>query len=50
MGFIMVTLPSCWGYIVINVVAGYLYKFMLGMGLMVLGFLNGNFISHMVNK
>ncbi|XP_063155538.1 transmembrane protein 64 [Candoia aspera] len=49
-GFIVVSLPCGWGYILLNVAAGYLYGFVLGMGLMVLGVLIGTFISHVVCK
>ncbi|XP_053251665.1 transmembrane protein 64 [Podarcis raffonei] len=47
-GFIVVSFPCGWGYILLNVAAGYLYGFVLGMGLMVLGVLIGTFISHVV--
>ncbi|KFQ75077.1 Transmembrane protein 64, partial [Phaethon lepturus] len=36
-GFIVVSFPCGWGYILLNVAAGYLYGFVLGMGLMVVG-------------
>ncbi|KAL8181935.1 UNVERIFIED_CONTAM: Transmembrane protein 64 [Gekko kuhli] len=49
-GFIVVSFPCGWGYILLNVAAGYLYGFVLGMGLMVLGVLIGTFISHVVCK
>lgn len=49
-GFIVVSFPCGWGYIVLNVAAGYLYGFVLGMGLMVLGVLIGTFIAHVVCK
>ncbi|KFV19942.1 Transmembrane protein 64, partial [Tauraco erythrolophus] len=42
-GFIVVSFPCSWGYILLNVAAGYLYGFVLGMGLMVLGVLVGTF-------
>ncbi|XP_042528925.1 transmembrane protein 64 [Dipodomys spectabilis] len=47
-GFIVVSFPCGWGYIVLNVAAGYLYGFVLGMGLMVVGVLIGTFIAHVV--
>ncbi|XP_077023284.1 transmembrane protein 64 isoform X2 [Tamandua tetradactyla] len=49
-GFIVVSFPCGWGYIVLNVAAGYLYGFVLGMGLMVVGVLIGTFIAHLVCK
>lgn len=49
-GFIVVSFPCGWGYILLNVAAGYLYGFVLGMGLMMLGVLIGTFISHLVCK
>uniref|UniRef100_A0A9L0QZC3 Transmembrane protein 64 n=1 Tax=Equus caballus TaxID=9796 RepID=A0A9L0QZC3_HORSE len=49
-GFIVVSFPCGWGYIVLNVAAGYLYGFVLGMGLMVVGILIGTFIAHVVCK
>ncbi|XP_037658658.1 transmembrane protein 64 [Choloepus didactylus] len=49
-GFIVVSFPCGWGYIVLNVAAGYLYGFVLGMGLMVVGILIGTFIAHLVCK
>lgn len=49
-GFIVVSFPCGWGYILLNVAAGYLYGFVLGMGLMVLGVLIGTFVSHVVCK
>ncbi|XP_017393552.1 transmembrane protein 64 isoform X3 [Cebus imitator] len=49
-GFIVVSFPCGWGYIVLNVAAGYLYGFVLGMGLMVMGVLIGTFIAHVVCK
>ncbi|XP_011792591.1 PREDICTED: transmembrane protein 64 [Colobus angolensis palliatus] len=49
-GFIAVSFPCGWGYIVLNVAAGYLYGFVLGMGLMVVGVLIGTFIAHVVCK
>lgn len=45
-GFIVVSFPCGWGYILLNVAAGYLYGFVLGMGLMVLGVLVGTFVAH----
>nr|XP_013812246.1 PREDICTED: transmembrane protein 64 [Apteryx mantelli mantelli] len=45
-GFIVVSFPCGWGYILLNVAAGYLYGFVLGMGLMVLGVLAGTFVAH----
>ncbi|XP_074841808.1 transmembrane protein 64 [Carettochelys insculpta] len=49
-GFIVVSFPCGWGYILLNVAAGYLYGFVLGMGLMVLGVLIGTFIAHVACK
>ncbi|XP_042318610.1 transmembrane protein 64 [Sceloporus undulatus] len=49
-GFIVVSFPCGWGYILLNVAAGYLYGFVLGMGLMVLGVLVGTFVSHLACK
>ncbi|XP_062917577.1 transmembrane protein 64 isoform X3 [Mobula hypostoma] len=49
-GFIAVSFPCSWGYIVLNVAAGYLYGFMLGLGLVVIGVLIGTFIAHLVCK
>ncbi|XP_054048861.1 transmembrane protein 64 [Rissa tridactyla] len=49
-GFIVVSFPCGWGYILLNVAAGYLYGFVLGMGLMVLGVLVGTFIAHVACK
>lgn len=49
-GFIVVSFPCGWGYIVLNVAAGYLYGFVLGMGLMVVGVLIGTFFAHVVCK
>lgn len=45
-GFIVVSFPCGWGYILLNVAAGYLYGFVLGMGLMVLGVLVGTLVAH----
>ncbi|XP_066481381.1 transmembrane protein 64 [Tiliqua scincoides] len=47
-GFVAVSFPCGWGYILLNVAAGYLYGFVLGMGLMVLGVLVGTSVSHLV--
>ncbi|XP_032876051.1 transmembrane protein 64 isoform X2 [Amblyraja radiata] len=49
-GFIAVSFPCSWGYIVLNVAAGYLYGFVLGLGLVVTGVLIGTFIAHLVCK
>ncbi|XP_027514949.1 transmembrane protein 64 isoform X1 [Corapipo altera] len=49
-GFIVVSFPCGWGYILLNVAAGYLYGFMMGMGLMVLGVLVGTFVAHVACK
>ncbi|XP_072900643.1 transmembrane protein 64 [Hemitrygon akajei] len=49
-GFIAVSFPCSWGYIVLNVAAGYLYGFLLGLGLVVIGVLIGTFIAHLVCK
>ncbi|XP_030645094.1 transmembrane protein 64 [Chanos chanos] len=49
-GLITVSFPCGWGYIVLNVAAGYLYGFVLGMGLVMVGVLIGTFIAHVVCK
>ncbi|XP_006010101.1 transmembrane protein 64 [Latimeria chalumnae] len=49
-GFILVSFPCGWGYIVLNVAAGYLYGFVLGMGLVMVGVLIGTFVAHAVCK
>ncbi|KAG8441845.1 hypothetical protein GDO86_010865 [Hymenochirus boettgeri] len=49
-GFILVSLPCVWGYIVLNVAAGYLYGLVLGIGLVVVGVLIGTFIAHLLCK
>ncbi|XP_056154923.1 transmembrane protein 64 [Lampris incognitus] len=49
-GLIVVSFPCGWGYIVLNVAAGYLYGFMLGMGLVMVGVLIGTFVAHLVCK
>ncbi|KFW67394.1 Transmembrane protein 64, partial [Pygoscelis adeliae] len=49
-GFIVVSFPCGWGYILLNVAAGYLYGFVLGMGLMVLGVLVGTFVAPVACK
>ncbi|NWS42314.1 TMM64 protein, partial [Probosciger aterrimus] len=49
-GFIIVSFPCGWGYILLNVAASYLYGFWLGMGLMVLGVLVGTFVAHVACK
>uniref|UniRef100_A0A8C3U8W8 VTT domain-containing protein n=1 Tax=Catharus ustulatus TaxID=91951 RepID=A0A8C3U8W8_CATUS len=49
-GFIAVSFPCGWGYILLNVAAGYLYGFVLGMGLMVFGVLVGTFVAHVACK
>lgn len=49
-GLILVSFPCGWGYIVLNVAAGYLYGFVLGMGLVMVGVLIGTFIAHLVCK
>lgn len=49
-GLIAVSFPCGWGYIVLNVAAGYLYGFVLGMGLVMVGVLVGTFIAHVVCK
>ncbi|KAM4705569.1 transmembrane protein 64 [Rhinophrynus dorsalis] len=49
-GFILVSLPCVWGYIVLNVAAGYLYGLGLGIGLVIVGVLIGTFIAHLVCK
>lgn len=49
-GLILVSFPCGWGYIVLNVAAGYLYGFVLGMGLVMVGVLIGTFVAHGVCK
>ncbi|XP_066571493.1 transmembrane protein 64 isoform X2 [Amia ocellicauda] len=49
-GLIAVSFPCGWGYILLNVAAGYLYGFVLGMGLVMVGVLIGTFIAHVVCK
>ncbi|XP_015235087.1 transmembrane protein 64 [Cyprinodon tularosa] len=49
-GLIVVSFPCGWGYIVLNVAAGYLYGFILGMGLVMVGVLIGTFVAHLVCK
>ncbi|XP_061752713.1 transmembrane protein 64 [Nerophis ophidion] len=49
-GFILVSFPCGWGYILLNVAAGYLYGFMLGMGLVMVGVLIGTFLAHLACK
>ncbi|KAL0961724.1 hypothetical protein UPYG_G00330890 [Umbra pygmaea] len=49
-GLIIVSFPFGWGYIVLNVAAGYLYGFVLGMGLVMVGVLIGTFVAHLVCK
>ncbi|XP_028819833.1 transmembrane protein 64 [Denticeps clupeoides] len=49
-GLIAVSFPCGWGYIVLNVAAGYLYGFVLGMGLVMVGVLIGTFVAHVVCK
>lgn len=49
-GLIIVSFPFGWGYIVLNVAAGYLYGFVLGMGIVMVGVLIGTFVAHLVCK
>ncbi|XP_068603749.1 transmembrane protein 64 [Brachionichthys hirsutus] len=49
-GLIVVSFPFGWGYIVLNVAAGYLYGFVLGMGLVMVGVLIGTFVAHLACK
>ncbi|XP_041740104.1 transmembrane protein 64 [Coregonus clupeaformis] len=49
-GLIIVSFPFGWGYMVLNVAAGYLYGFVLGMGLVMVGVLVGTFVAHLVCK
>ncbi|CAL8363981.1 unnamed protein product [Arctogadus glacialis] len=49
-GLILVSFPCSWGYIVLNVAAGYLYGFVLGLGLVMVGVLIGTFVAHIVCK
>lgn len=48
LGFVAVSFPCGWGYIVLSVAAGYLYGFVLGMALMAAGVLLGTGIAHVV--
>ncbi|KAL4629950.1 transmembrane protein 64-like [Arapaima gigas] len=47
---IAVSFPCGWGYIVLNVAAGYLYGFVFGMGLVMVGVLIGTFVAHVACK
>ncbi|XP_061902878.1 transmembrane protein 64-like [Entelurus aequoreus] len=49
-GFILVSFPCGWGYILLNVAAGYLYGLVLGMGLVMVGVLIGTFVAHLACK
>nr|XP_057902821.1 transmembrane protein 64 isoform X2 [Doryrhamphus excisus] len=49
-GFILVSFPCGWGYILLNVAAGYLYGFVLGLGLVMVGVLIGTFVAHLACK
>ncbi|XP_028317112.1 transmembrane protein 64 [Gouania willdenowi] len=49
-GLIGVSFPCGWGYMVLNVAAGYLYGFVLGVGLVMVGVLIGTFVAHLVCK
>ncbi|XP_078458139.1 transmembrane protein 64 [Lampetra fluviatilis] len=46
LGFVLVSFPWGWGYIVLNVAAGYLYGFLLGLALVAAGVLIGTFVAH----
>ncbi|KAM5315084.1 transmembrane protein 64 [Glossophaga mutica] len=48
LGFVAVSFPCGWGYIVLSVAAGYLYGFVLGMALMAAGVLLGTGVAHVV--
>ncbi|XP_037019092.2 transmembrane protein 64, partial [Artibeus jamaicensis] len=48
LGFVAVSFPCGWGYIVLSVAAGYLYGFVLGMALMAAGVLFGTGVAHVV--
>lgn len=48
LGFVAVSFPCGWGYIVLSVAAGYLYGFVLGLALMALGVLLGTVVAHVV--
>ncbi|MBZ3882307.1 Transmembrane protein 64 [Sciurus carolinensis] len=50
LSIMVVSLPCGRGYIMLKVAAGYLYGFLLGMGLMVVGVLICTFIAHVVCK
>ncbi|XP_072532024.1 transmembrane protein 64 [Salminus brasiliensis] len=49
-GLITVSFPCGWGYILLNVAAGYLYGFVLGLGLVMVGVLIGTFVAHVACK
>ncbi|XP_061676947.1 transmembrane protein 64 [Syngnathoides biaculeatus] len=49
-GFIGVSFPCGWGYIVLNVAAGYLYGFVPGVGLVMVGVLVGTLVAHLACK
>ncbi|XP_036905218.1 transmembrane protein 64 [Sturnira hondurensis] len=48
LGFVAVSFPCGWGYIVLSVAAGYLYGFVLGLALMAAGVLFGTGVAHVV--
>uniref|UniRef100_A0A673ANN8 Transmembrane protein 64 n=1 Tax=Sphaeramia orbicularis TaxID=375764 RepID=A0A673ANN8_9TELE len=49
-GLIIVSFPCGWGYIVLNVAAGYLYGFVLGMGLVMVGRLLTDWVLNKVGN
>ncbi|XP_062386248.1 LOW QUALITY PROTEIN: transmembrane protein 64 [Sardina pilchardus] len=50
LGLVAVAFPCGWGYIVLNVAAGYLYGFLLGVALVMVGVLIGTLVAHVVCK
>lgn len=48
LGFVAVSFPCGWGYMVLSVAAGYLYGFVLGMALVAAGVLLGTGVAHVV--
>ncbi|KAM8784502.1 LOW QUALITY PROTEIN: transmembrane protein 64 [Rhynchonycteris naso] len=48
LGFVAVSFPCAWGYMVLSVAAGYLYGFVLGMALVAVGVLLGTGVAHVV--
>lgn len=48
LGFVAVSFPCGWGYLVLSVAAGYLYGFAQGLALMAAGVLLGTGVAHVV--